>query len=377
MSLDYRPSDAPRNASLPVYPFPAIVGQEKMKQALLLNLIYPGIGGLLIRGQRGTAKSTAVRGLSRLLPPVEIVVDCPFRCHPGDPSLMCDACLERTRNGQAMPTVTAPCRLINLPLGATEDRLLGALDFEAALSQGERRFEPGLLAQANQSILYVDEVNLLGDHLVDLLLDAAALGVNYVEREGISFRHPSRFILIGTMNPEEGDLRPQLLDRFGICVDVSGSTDIGERVEIAKRRIAYEADPHQFVQHWEPEATALAEKIAAARQGLNQVQVPHRLWEMAARLSLSYGVEGHRSDLTMIKAARALCAFTDRMEVSLPDLIRAAELALPHRLKNQELDRPLLDSHRLQQLMDDFEATPESGAPSPVSGDLKKKAFAS
>ena len=273
--------------------------------------------------------------------------------------------------------MNAPYRLVNLPLGATEDRLLGALDFEAALSRGERRFEPGLLAQANQSILYVDEVNLLGDHLVDLLLDAAALGVNYVEREGISFRHPSRFILIGTMNPEEGDLRPQLLDRFGICVDVTGSADLGERVEVAQRRIAFEADPHTFVKRWEPEEAHLAGNIQEARQILNRVEVPPRLWEMAARLSLSYGVEGHRSDLTMIKAAQALCAFQGRLKVSPPDLIRAAELSLVHRLKNQELLSPTLDPRTLQQAIEEMEEKEGPSAPAPNSGELKKKPLAS
>jgi Mg-chelatase subunit ChlI len=358
---------------LPVYPFTALVGQEKMKQALLLNLVHPGIGGLLIRGQRGTAKSTAVRGLIRLLPPVEIVADCPFRCHPRDPALMCDACLERHRLGEELPSRSAPYRLVNLPLGTTEDRLLGALDFEAALTRGERRFEPGLLAQANQSILYVDEVNLLGDHLVDLLLDAAALGVNYVEREGISFRHPSRFILIGTMNPEEGDLRPQLLDRFGICVEVSGSTEVRERVEVAKRRIAFEADPRAFARQWAPAEEKLAGKIQDARRLLGRVEVPPRLWELAARLSLSYGVEGHRSDLTMIKAAQAICALQGRPTVTPPDLLQAAELALTHRLKNQDLLSPSLDSRTLEQLLEALNAEEEASAPAPIGGDLKKK----
>jgi Mg-chelatase subunit ChlI len=362
--------------SLPVYPFTAIVGQEKMKQALVLNLVHPGIGGLLIRGQRGTAKSTAVRGLLRLLPPVEIVADCPFHCHPRDPALMCDHCLERLDRGEELPSLYAPCRLVNLPLGTTEDRLLGALDFEAALARGERRFEPGLLARANQAILYVDEVNLLGDHLVDLLLDAAALGVNYVEREGISFRHPSRFILVGTMNPEEGDLRPQLLDRFGICVDVSGSDKIDERVEVARRRIDFEADPQAFAAQWAPAEGELAGAIRAARQLLGEVEVPSRLWETAARLSLSYGVEGHRSDLTMIKAAQALCALAGRREVRPPDLLRAAELALPHRLKNQELTGPRLDSRTLEQMLEELHAAGENPAAAPLSRDLKKKTLA-
>jgi Mg-chelatase subunit ChlI len=360
----------------PAYPFTALVGQEKMKQALLLNLVHPGLGGLLIRGQRGTAKSTAVRGLTRLMPPVETVADCPFRCHPRDPALMCDVCLERRDRGEDLPSRSEPCRLVNLPLGTTEDRLLGALDFEAALARGERRFEPGLLARANQAVLYVDEVNLLGDHLVDLLLDAAALGVNYVEREGISFRHPSRFTLIGTMNPEEGDLRPQLLDRFGICVDVSGSAEVGERVEVARRRIAYETDPQAFAVQWAGEEAALGEKIRAARERLRQVEVPPRLWETAARLSLSYGVEGHRSDLTMIKAAQGLCALEGRLEVIPPDLLRAAELSLAHRLKNQELTGPRLDSRTLEQMLEEENAAGADPDTTPLSADLKKKTWA-
>jgi Mg-chelatase subunit ChlI len=318
----------------PAYPFTALVGQEKMKQALLLNLVHPGLGGLLIRGQRGTAKSTAVRGLTRLMPPVETVADCPFRCHPRDPALMCDVCLERRDRGEDLPSRSEPCRLVNLPLGTTEDRLLGALDFEAAL------------------------------------------GVNYVEREGISFRHPSRFTLIGTMNPEEGDLRPQLLDRFGICVDVSGSAEVGERVEVARRRIAYETDPQAFAVQWAGEEAALGEKIRAARERLRQVEVPPRLWETAARLSLSYGVEGHRSDLTMIKAAQALCALEGRLEVIPPDLLRAAELSLAHRLKNQELTGPRLDSRTLEQMLEEENAAGADPDTTPLSADLKKKTWA-
>ena len=358
---------------IPVYPFTAIVGQEKMKLGLLLPLIHPRIGGLLIRGQRGTAKSTAVRGLIHLLPPVELVADCPFRCPPRDHEGMCDFCRERLGEGQTLPSVTAPYGLVNLPLGASEDRLIGALDFEAALSKGERRFEPGLLARANQSILYVDEVNLLEDHLVDLLLDVAALGINYVEREGISFSHPSRFILIGTMNPEEGDLRPQLLDRFGLCVDVRGSTDLTERIEVAHRRLAFEADPVGFVEDWSGQEKELARRIIQARRDLEQIRTPQRIWEMAARLSLSYGVEGHRSDLTMIKAAQAIAAFRGRALVTPGDLLEAAELALPHRLKNQDLNQPRLEPVQIQEFLKDLDAAKEDPAAAPTSGDLKKK----
>ena len=357
----------------PVYPFTAIVGQEKMKLGLLLTLIHPRIGGLLIRGQRGTAKSTAVRGMINLLPPVESVADCPFRCPLRDPGGMCDLCRQRLADGETLPGVTAPYGLVNLPLGASEDRLIGALDFEAALAKGERRFEPGLLARANQSILYVDEVNLLEDHLVDLLLDVAALGVNYVEREGISFSHPSRFILIGTMNPEEGDLRPQLLDRFGLCVDVRGSTDLQERIEVARRRLTFESNPLGFLEDWSGREKELARRINQARRDLDRIRTPQRIWEMAARLSLSYGVEGHRSDLTMIKAAQAIGAFRGRAEVTPPDLLEAAELALPHRLKNQDLNQPRLEPVQIQKFLEDLEAATEDPASAPDSGELKKK----
>jgi len=344
-----------------------------MKLGLLLALIHPRIGGLLIRGQRGTAKSTAVRGLISLLPPVELVADCPFRCPLQDPEGMCDLCRERLGEGQTLPSVTVPYGLVNLPLGASEDRLIGALDFEAALSKGERRFEPGLLARANQSILYVDEVNLLEDHLVDLLLDVAALGINYVEREGISFSHPSRFILIGTMNPEEGDLRPQLLDRFGLGVDVRGSTDLQERIEVAHRRLAFESDPVGFLKDWSEAENDMARRIIQARRDLDRIRTPQRIWEMAARLSLSYGVEGHRSDLTMIKAAQAIAAFRGRDEVTPPDLLEAAELALPHRLKNQDLNQPRLEPGQIQEFLEDLEVDREDPSATPDSGELKKK----
>jgi Mg-chelatase subunit ChlI len=286
---------------------------------------------------------------------------------------MCDLCRERLGEGQTLPSVTVPYGLVNLPLGASEDRLIGALDFEAALSKGERRFEPGLLARANQSILYVDEVNLLEDHLVDLLLDVAALGINYVEREGISFSHPSRFILIGTMNPEEGDLRPQLLDRFGLCVDVRGSTDLQERIEVAHRRLAFESDPVGFLEDWSEAENDMARRIIQARRDLDRIRTPQRIWEMAARLSLSYGVEGHRSDLTMIKAAQAIAAFRGRDEVTPPDLLEAAELALPHRLKNQDLNQPRLEPGQIQEFLEDLEVDREDPSATPDSGELKKK----
>ena len=226
-----------------VYPFSAIVGQEKMKLALILNAIHPAIGGVLIRGEKGTGKSTAVRALARLLPELNVVADCIYRCDPDAPESMCPDCRDRLARGDVLPRARRRMRVVELPINASEDRVVGAIDIEAAIKSGERRFEPGVLAEANRNILYVDEVNLLDDHLVDVLLDAAAMGVNVVEREGISIWHPARFILVGTMNPEEGDLRPQLLDRFGLAVDVEGIKDISQRVEIVQRREEWDADP--------------------------------------------------------------------------------------------------------------------------------------
>ena len=231
-----------------IFPFTAIVGQDEMKTALVLNVIDPGIGGLLIMGEKGTAKSTAVRALAELLPEIEVVKDCPFNCEPG--GLLCTSCRERAERGEPFETVRRKMKVVELPLGVTEDRLVGALDIEHALKKGEKRFEPGLLAAANRNFLYVDEVNLLEDHIVDLLLDSAAMGVNTVEREGISFTHPARFILVGTMNPEEGELRPQLLDRFGLCVRVLSVRDKASRVEILRRRAAFDLDPDRFMKNW-------------------------------------------------------------------------------------------------------------------------------
>jgi len=355
----------------PVYPFAAIVGQKKMKLALILNVIYPEIGGVLIRGHRGTAKSTAVRGLVNLMPSIRVVSDCPFHCDPENPQRMCDRCLERIKAGEVLGRIERPCRLVNLPIGATEDRLLGSLDLERALGKGERRFEPGLLAEANRALFYVDEVNLLNDHLVDLLLDAAAMGVNFVEREGLSFRHPSRFVLIGTMNPEEGDLRPQLLDRFGLCVEVSGSKDASERVEIARRRLKFESDPVEFAEQWAAEEKELSHELAKAADRLKHVTVPHEILELAARFSLSFETEGHRSDVTMIKTAMALSALNGIPQVTSKELVQAAELALPHRVKKHGLRHAELNAQKLETLAEAFEE--EKASPQAASGHEKKK----
>jgi len=322
----------------PVFPFTAIVGQEAMKLALALNIVSPSVGGVLIRGEKGTAKSTAARALAALLPEMTVVAGCRFSCDPDDPARLCPECRERLASGQPLPRGQVPTRLADLPVGATEDRVVGSLDLETAIRDGKRRFEPGVLARANRGILYVDEVNLLDDHIVDALLDAAAMGVNTVEREGVSFTHPARFVLVGTMNPEEGELRPQLLDRFGLCVEVTGITDPGERVEVVKRLMAFEADPEAFMAAHAAEEKALGEKLAAARERVARVTVDDAELTAIARLSIALGVDGHRADLVMMRTAKALAALDDREVVIRDDLRRAAGLALPHRMRRKPFE---------------------------------------
>ncbi len=331
----------------PVYPFTAIVGQERLKRALLLNAINPRVGGVLIRGEKGTAKSTAVRALQRLLPVLRAVADCPFGDPPDDPQRMCDTCLARLESGALLPVVERLTRLVELPVNASEDRVVGSLDLEHALAEGQRRFEPGLLAEANRGILYVDEVNLLDDHLVDLLLDAAAMGVNTVEREGISVSHPARFILVGTMNPEEGELRPQLLDRFGLVVEIGGLRDINDRVAIIQRRIAYDHDPVNFVAEWEPAEQMLAQRIREATRLLPSVKLTSMDMGIVARLAVELGVDGHRADLAILEAARTHAALEGRVALSPVDIRIAAELALPHRMRRQPFVDVQLDEERL------------------------------
>jgi magnesium chelatase subunit D len=322
---------------MPIFPFTAIVGQERMKRALILNAIHPQIGGVLIRGERGTAKSTAARALAALLPEIEVVADCHFGCDPHQPATWCTECRERAEVGEDLPHDRRRTRFIDLPVSATEDRVVGTLDIERAIQKGERRFDPGVLAAANRGVLYVDEVNLLDDHVVDLLLDAAAMGVNVVEREGISFSHPARFILVGTMNPEEGDLRPQLLDRFALCVDMQGIRDPAARVAIIERNLAYESDPDDFSAEWAPREQALSEEIACARHILPEVRHTQADLGAIATMMSQLGVDGHRADLVVLKAARAHAAFEGRARVSDRDILLAAELALPHRLKRHPL----------------------------------------
>lgn len=323
----------------PRYPFTAIVGQALLKRALLLCAVRPDIGGVLVRGERGTAKSTAARALAALLPPVEAVAGCPFGCDPAQAEREgCDDCRARLARGEALTATLRPTPFVELPVGATEDRVVGTLDIAHVLERGERRFEPGLLAAANRGLLYVDEVNLLDDHVVDVLLDAAAMGVNTVEREGISFSHPARFILVGTMNPEEGDLRPQLTDRFGLAVDVAAVRDLDERALLLERRLAFERDPAAFDAAWRAEEAALAEHLRRARAGLDRVRIDARDLRVIAEAGLAAGVDGHRGELALLKAAQANAALEGRDRLSLADLSLAAKLALLHRLRRGPLE---------------------------------------
>ncbi len=311
----------------PVFPFTAIVGQEQMKLALLLVAVDPGIGGVLIRGHKGTAKSTAVRALAAVLPPIEVVDGCPFSCHPQAPQGLCEVCQAKG----PLSSVVRPPRLVDLPMGATEDRVVGSIDLEAALKEGRRHFLPGLLAQAHRGILYIDEVNLLPDHLVDVLLDAAAMGVNYVEREGISFSHRARFALVGTMNPEEGEVRPQLLDRFGLMAAVEELRDPTLRAEVVRRRLDFERDPRAFVGRWRDEEERLRHRLAAAQALLPSVTAEEGLLEHIARLCLAYRVEGMRGDITIYRAALAHAALQGRDRARKEDVEAVAPLALAHR----------------------------------------------
>ncbi|MCX5891056.1 MAG: magnesium chelatase subunit D family protein [Deltaproteobacteria bacterium] len=333
----------------PVFPFAALVGQERLKKALILNAVNPLIGGVLIRGEKGTAKSTAARGLAELLPPIPMVAGCPYHCDPEKLELMCDACRRRQAQGEVLPRRDRPMPVVDLPLGTTEDRLLGTIDIERAIKSGEKHFEPGLLAAANRGILYVDEVNLLDDHLVDVLLDAAAMGVNVVEREGISFIHPARFILVGTMNPEEGELRPQLLDRFGLCVEVTGLHNLQARMDVVARRLDFEADPEEFAARWLGEQEALRQAILTARELLPRVGYGADTLRLITAICLDQGVDGHRADIYMLKVARTLAAYRGRLAVADPDVREAAELVLPHRLRRQPFSDSEMDENKLEE----------------------------
>ena len=337
----------------PVFPFSAIVGQDLMKKSLVLNAINPRIGGVLIRGEKGTAKSTAVRAFARLLPEIAVVEGCPYSCDP-DGANLCQECLARRALGP-LPRLHRPVRVVDLTIGATEDRVLGTLDLEHAIREGSRVFEPGLLAAANRGVLYVDEVNLLSDHLVDVLLDAAAMGQNVVEREGVSVAHPAQFILVGTMNPEEGDLRPQLLDRFALAVEVQGLGDPEERAEVVRRRIAFEADPAAFLARWEEQERRERERIRAAQRLLPSVRLDDALLQLIARVCASFGVDGLRADIVIYKTALAHAAYEGRTEVNAHDVRVAAELALPHRRRRQPFDTTDGGREQLDELFRGYE----------------------
>jgi magnesium chelatase subunit D len=349
----------------PLYPFTALVAQDRLKRALLLNAVNPRLGGVLIRGEKGTAKSTAVRALANLLPQLEVVADCPYGCDPTDRSSACESCRDRPEPRTSKKRVP----VVQLPVGATEDRVVGTLDLEHAIQRGERRFEPGLLAAANRGILYVDEVNLLNDHLVDLLLDAAAMGVNYVEREGVSVEHPSQFILVGTMNPEEGDLRPQLLDRFALAVEVEGLDDPAERAEVVRRRVAFEADPRGFTARWAEAELAERERIVAAQRLLPDVRLDDRMLDLITRLCLDFEVDGMRADIVMYRAALTLAAYDGRRLVDEGDVRAAAELALLHRRRRQPFEQPGLDrdvlDERIREHLDQSDPPPSPDESSP------------
>ncbi|MCQ4044956.1 putative cobaltochelatase [Streptantibioticus rubrisoli] len=346
------------------YPFTAIVGMDDLRLALLLNAVSPAVGGVLVRGEKGTAKSTAVRALSALMPPVEVVPGCRFSCDPRTPDPGCPDGPHDLADGGT----DRPARMVELPVGASEDRLVGALDIERALAEGEKAFEPGLLAAAHRGVLYVDEVNLLHDHLVDLLLDAAAMGASYVEREGVSVRHAARFLLVGTMNPEEGELRPQLLDRFGLTVEVSASRDPGQRVEVVRRRLAYDEDPAAFAARWAAEEDELRQRIAAARELLPSVRLGDAALRQIASVCAAFEVDGMRADIVTARTATALAAWAGRTEVLEEDVRQAALLALPHRRRRNPFDAPGLDEQKLDEALEDSRGEDDDPGPDGPGG---------
>jgi magnesium chelatase subunit D len=344
------------------FPFSAIVGQAQLKTALLLCAVDLTLGGVLIRGDKGTAKSTAARALTDILPPIERIADCAFNCFPGAPCAACETC------GAASEARPSSVPFVTLPLGATEDRVLGTLDLQRALQGGKRAFQPGLLAAAHRGIFYIDEVNLLADHLVDVLLDVAAMGVNSVQREGLSVSHPARFTLVGTMNLEEGDLRPQLLDRFGLMVEVAAPRDKALRAEVVRRRIAYESDPAGYADTWISQQEALRTQLAAAQTLLPQVMLDDALLDLISHLCCEFDVASLRADIVMHKASRALAALDGRKHVTPNDIRQAAELVLPHRRRRKPFEQPDLDKDRLDELMQQAEQEMAHAQP-PVGGD--------
>ncbi len=330
-----------------LFPFVKVVGQEKMKRALILNMIDPNIGGVLIRGEKGTAKSTTVRSLNQILPEVDTSVGCQFHCDARSPRNMCEECRAKYEAGK-LESAKRRMKVVELPLNVTEDRISGSLDIEHVLRTGHKKFEGGVLAQANCNLLYVDEVNLLDDHIVDLLLDSAAMGRNYIEREGISFSHPSKFVLVGTMNPEEGNIRPQLLDRFGMSVDISSEQDVDIKKEIILRRLAFDADPEGYTAACQKDTDELRKKIADAREMVNKIEITDDAIDAIARITLKFNIEGHRADLAMIRAAKANAAFMGRSRIMKTDIEETAMMVLSHRVKSGPFDEVKIDRGDIQ-----------------------------
>lgn len=334
-----------------LYPIAAIVGQEKMLRALILNTINPSIGGVLIRGQKGTAKSTAVRGLAEILPDIEVVEGCKFNCDPGDQEKFCWECIEKKRKG-TLRVIKRQKKVVDLPVGATEDRVVGSLDIEKAVRQGVQAFDPGILAQANRGILYVDEINLLDDFVVDALLDAAAMSVNTVEREGVSVSHPADFIIVGSMNPEEGELRPQLLDRIALQVEVTGIYDVEQRIEIVERRNRFNDDPKQFIREFEAEQDKLRSKIIKAMQLLPRVSTTRENLRTIAEICIAFNVDGHRADIMIERAARTNAAYEGRERITNDDIIEASEMVLPHRMRKKPFEEEEFSVDQLRAVVD-------------------------
>lgn len=334
-----------------IFPFAAIVGQDHMKNALLYNAVDPSIGGVLIRGEKGTGKSTAVRAMAEILPARFTIKGCRFHCHPTQKEGLCPECQQRRSGGDNFELIEEPTHVVDLPLNASEDRVVGSIDIETAIKSGQRRFEPGILAATHRGILYVDEVNLLDDHIVDILLDVAVTGLNLVEREGVAYTHPSRFILVGTMNPEEGDLRPQLLDRFGLCVDIQAERAAERRMEIVRRSMDFQADPVGFLARWEAEQERLREAIRQARDLLPQLRPADDLLETAAELAIQMQVDGHRAEIIIVKTSLAAAAFNGRTSPSMDDVREAAILALNHRIKRRPLDEAAFQPQQVDSVL--------------------------
>lgn len=331
------------------YPFTAIVGQENLKLGLILNMIDSNIGGLLAFGEKGTAKSTAIRSMAKLLPEIEYVKGCNFGCNPNDPSVMCESCKEKYVKKLPFDISKRKMRVVELPVSSTEDRVVGTIDLEEAIKKGDKKFEPGILADANRGILYIDEVNLLDDHIVDIILDSAAMGVNTIEREGISYSHPAKFILVGTMNPEEGELRPQLLDRFGLSIRIEGIRNPKDRVKIIKYRNEYDENPESFVNKFKDEEEKLIKKITEARINLKNVVISDEILLAITKVSVELEVDGHRSDMVMMKASRAYASFMGKTEVDLDDIKKIASFVYMHRMRRlpfeqaKELDLGIIE----------------------------------